>query len=126
MSLQIDLRPGATAKGRRDARVVKVDMLNFDVSAFQSREFVVGVAVAAILLSALIASSIFRNVALALAAGAIVVLYLQGGVPALLATSQVVEKEVLAIPEFAKGLLIGFAVAAVLLFSLQRRRTERP
>ena len=50
----------------------------------QSHEFMVGIAVAAIMLSALFASSLFRNIALALAAGAIVVLYLQGGISNLL------------------------------------------
>ena len=62
-------------------------MLNLNLSAFQSHEFIVGIAVAAILVSALVASSLFRNVALALAAGAVVLLYLQGGVAALIATS---------------------------------------
>ena len=42
--------------------------MNLNLSAFQSQEFVVGIAVAAILVSALIASSMFRNIALALAA----------------------------------------------------------
>jgi len=61
----------------------------------QSYEFVVGVAVAAIMLSALLASSLFRNIALALAAGAIVILYLQGGIANLLTLGQTLETEVL-------------------------------
>jgi len=97
--------------------------MNLNLSAFQSQEFVVGIAVAAILVSALIASSMFRNIALALAAGAVVLLYLQGGVPALLATSQMVEKEIRAMPEFSNGLVVGFAVAAVFLFGMQKRST---
>ena len=97
--------------------------MNLNLSAFQSQEFIVGIAVAAILVSALIASSIFRNIALALAAGAVVLLYLQGGVPALLATSQMVEKEIRAMPEFSNGLVVGFAVAAVFLFGMQKRST---
>ncbi len=72
--------------------------MNLNLSAFQSQEFIVGIAVAAILVSALIASSMFRNIALALAAGGVVLLYLQGGVPALLATSAMVEKEIRALP----------------------------
>ena len=47
-------------------------MLNLNLSALQSQEFIVGIAVAAILVSALVASSMFRNLALALAAGAVV------------------------------------------------------
>jgi zinc transporter ZupT len=97
--------------------------MNLNLSAFQSQEFIVGIAVAAILVSALIASSMFRNIALALAAGAVVLLYLQGGVPALLVTSQMVEKEIRAMPEFSNGLVVGFAVAAVFLFGMQKRST---
>ena len=82
-------------------------MLNLNLSALQSQEFIVGIAVAAILVSALVASSMFRNIALALAAGAVVLLYLQGGVPALLAMSQMVEKEIRALPDFSNGLIVG-------------------
>jgi hypothetical protein len=73
--------------------------------------------------SALIASSLFRNVALALAAGAIVVLYLQGGVSALIATSAALQKEIRALPEFSNGLLVGLAVSIVLLVGLRQRST---
>ena len=47
-------------------------MLNLNLSAFQSQEFIVGIAVAAIMVCALCASSMFRNIALALAAGGVV------------------------------------------------------
>jgi hypothetical protein len=104
-------------------RVVEVDMLNLNLSALQSQEFVVGIAVAAILVSALVASSLFRNLALALAAGVVVLLYLQGGVAALIATSGVVEKEIRALPDFSNGLVVGLAVSAVLLLGLQKRST---
>lgn len=98
-------------------------MLNLNLSAFQSQEFIVGIAVAAILVSALVASSLFRNVALALAAGVVVLLYLQGGVGALIATSTMVEKEIRALPDFSNGLVVGLAVSAVLLIGLQKRTT---
>ena len=94
---------------------------NLNLSAFQSQEFIVGIAVAAILVSAIIASSMFRNIALALAAGAVVLLYLQGGVPALVGITQVVEKEIRALPDFSNGLIVGFAVAAVFLLGMQKR-----
>src|SRR5262245_40396777 len=96
---------------------------NLNLSAFQSQEFIVGIAVADILLSAMIDYSMFRNVALPLAAGGVVLLCLQGGVPALLATSTMVEKEIRAMPEFSNGLVVGFAVAAVFLFGMQKRST---
>jgi hypothetical protein len=96
-------------------------MLNLNLSAFQSQEFVVGMAVAAIMVCALCASSMFRNIALALAAGGVVLLYLQGGVPALITTSAVLEKEIRALPDFSNGLVVGLAVSAVLLLGMHKR-----
>jgi hypothetical protein len=119
--MQIVRRRGGHLEGNSRPRVVEVDMLNLNLSAFQSQEFIVGIAVAAILVAALVASSMFRNIALALAAGAVVLLYLQGGVPALLATSQMVEKEIRALPDFSNGLIVGLAVSAVFLLGMQKR-----
>jgi hypothetical protein len=96
-------------------------MLNLNLQAFQSQEFIVGVAVAAIMVAALVASSLFRNLALALAAGAVVLLYLQGGVGALVETSTMMEKQIRALPDFSNGLVVGLAVSAVLLMGLHRR-----
>jgi hypothetical protein len=98
-------------------------MLNINLQAFQNQEFIVGIAVAAIMVSALVASSLFRNLALALAAGAIVLLYLQGGVPALISTTELVEKEIRTLPDFSNGLMVGLAASAVLLIGLQKRAT---
>lgn len=98
-------------------------MLNLNMSLLQSHEFVVGVAVAAIMLSALLASSLFRNIALALAAGAIVVVYLQGGIANLLTLGQTLETEVRAIPDFASGMLVGVAIVVVLFLGFRPRRT---
>lgn len=96
-------------------------MLNLNLQALQSQEFIVGIAVAAILVAALAASSLFRNVALALAAGVVVLLYLQGGVAALLATSGAIEKEIRALPDFSNGLVVGLAISAVLMIGIQKR-----
>jgi hypothetical protein len=90
----------------------------------QNHEFIVGIAVAAILLSALFSSSLFRNVALALAAGVVVVFYLQGGVPNLLALSRTLETEFRAIPDFSNGMLVGLAIVAVLLLGFRHRATS--
>ena len=98
-------------------------MLNLDLTVLQSHEFIVGVAVAAILVSALVASSLFRNIALALAAGAVVLLYLQGGVAALMALSSTVENEIRTLPNFSNGLMVGLAISAILLVGLQKRST---
>ena len=96
-------------------------MLNLSLQAFQSQEFIVGIAVAAIMVAALVASSLFRNLALALAAGAVVLLYLQGGVGALVETSTMMEKQIRALPDFSNGLVVGLAVSAVLMIGLQKR-----
>ena len=96
-------------------------MLNINLTALQSHEFIVGIAVAAIIVAALVASSLFRNIALALAAGAIVLLYFQGGVTALVTTSKTLETEIRALPDFSHGLVVGLAVSAVLLLSMRPR-----
>jgi hypothetical protein len=96
-------------------------MLNLNLQAFQSQEFIVGMAVAAIMVAALVASSLFRNLALALAAGGVVLLYLQGGVGALVETSTMMEKQIRALPDFSNGLVVGLAVSAVLLIGIQKR-----
>jgi hypothetical protein len=119
-TLQIAVHEEATSRPRFDA-LVEVDVLNLNLSLLQSHEFIVGAAVAAILVAALVASSLFRNVALALAAGAVVLLYLQGGVSALIAMSSILEKEIRALPEFSNGLIVGLAISAVLLVGLQKR-----
>lgn len=98
-------------------------MLNLDLTVLQSHEFIVGIAVAAILVSALVASSLFRNIALALAAGAVVLLYLQGGVAALMALSSTLENEIRTLPNFSNGLMVGLAISAILLVGLQKRST---
>ncbi len=95
-------------------------MLNFSLSTL-SNEFLVGVAVAAIVVSALVASSLFRNIALGLAAGAVVLLYMQGGTAALIATSKVVETEIKATPDFSQGLVVGLAISAVFLVGMRQR-----
>jgi hypothetical protein len=96
-------------------------MLNLNLQALQSQEFIVGMAVAAIMVAALVASSLFRNLALALAAGGVVLLYLQGGVGALVETSTMMEKQIRALPDFSNGLVVGLAVSAVLLIGIQKR-----
>jgi len=94
--------------------------LNFSLATL-SNEFLVGVAVAAIVISALVASSLFRNLALALAAGAVVLLYFQGGIAALLATSKLLETEIRATPDFSQGLMVGLAISAVFLVGMRQR-----
>src|ERR1041384_3588638 len=122
-TMQINGIRGGHLEAETRHRVVEVDMLNLNLTAFQSQEFIVGIAVAAILVAALAASSLFRNLALALAAGAVVLLYLQGGVGALIATSSLVEKEIRSLPDFSNGLVVGLAVSAVLMIGLQKRST---
>ena len=98
-------------------------MLNFSLTTL-SNEFLVGVAVAAIVISALVASSLFRNLALALAASAVVLLYLQGGIGALIATSKVLETEIKATPDFSQGLMVGLAISAVFLVGMRQKSSS--
>ena len=99
-------------------------MFNFNMAILQSHEFIVGAIVAAILLSALFASSLFRNIALALAAGGVVVLYLQGGVGNLLALSHTLETEIQTVPNFSNGMIAGFAVMVVLFLGFRPRTSS--
>jgi uncharacterized membrane protein YedE/YeeE len=100
---------------------VEVDVLNFANLSALSNEFLVGFAVSGIVISALVASSLFRNVALALAAGAVVLLYLQGGIAALIAMSKILETEIRATPDFSQGLVVGLAISAVFLVGMRQR-----
>ena len=100
-------------------------MFNFNMALLQSHEFVVGAIVASILLCALFASSLFRNIALALAAGGVVVLYLQGGVGNLLALSRTLETEFRAMPDFSNGMLAGIAVIVVLFLGFRPRTSSQ-
>lgn len=94
------------------------------MAAFESQDFIVGLGVAAILLSALVVSSLFRNVAFAVAAGGIVLLYVQGGVPSLIAMSNVLESQLRAIPDFSRGLMVGLAMAGVFLLGMRQRSSS--
>src|SRR5947208_17000359 len=114
--MQIDGIRGGHLEAEARRRVVEVDMLNLNLTAFQSQEFIVGIAVAAILVAALAASSLFRNLALALAAGAVVLLYLLGGAGALIASSSLVEKGFRSLPDYPNCLVVVIAACAVLLF----------
>ena len=121
--MQINVNEEATSKTSRASAQVEVDVLNFNIAAL-TNEFLVGVAVAAIVISALVASSLFRNVALALAAGAVVLLYMQGGTAALIATSKLVETEIKSTPDFSQGLIVGLAISAVFLVGMRQRSTS--
>jgi hypothetical protein len=58
--MQINVNEEATSKTSRASAQVEVDVLNFNIAAL-TNEFLVGVAVAAIVISALVASSLFRT-----------------------------------------------------------------
>ena len=98
-------------------------MLNFSLATL-SNEFLVGVGAAVATRSSSAPWSrdfLFRNLALALAAGAVVLLYLQGGIGALIATSKVLETEIKATPDFSQGLMVGLAISAVFLVGMRQR-----
>ncbi len=88
-----------------------------------NNELVIGAAAAAVLIGAVLASSLFRNLALAASALALAWLYAQQGVDGLMAIGQSLSGDLAARPDFARGLLIGTALAAVILgAALVRRR----
>lgn len=84
-------------------------------------DFVVGIAAGKILLGALLASSIFRSVALAVAASAICVLYLQKGVAGLLGAAHLVTIDFMIRPDFSKGMALG-AILAIIVFGIYMKR----
>ena len=51
-------------------------------------------------------------------------LYLQGGTAALIATSKLVENEIKATPDFSQGLVVGLAISAVFLVGMRQRSTN--
>jgi len=95
-----------------------------DLSALESHEFVVGIAVAAILIGALVPSSLFRNLTLALVGGLVVILSVQGGVDALIDASKIVEAEIRRFPGFSHGLVVGLTISAVMLLAMRWHHPE--
>ena len=96
-------------------------MLNLSLQAFQSQEFIVGIAVAAIMVAPswphrCSATSRWRSPPVPWCCSTC-----RAGLPALVETSTMMEKEIRALPDFSNGLVVGLAVSAVLLIGLQRR-----
>lgn len=48
-------------------------------------------------------------------------LYLQGGIGALIATSKILESEIKATPDFSQGLMVGLAISAVFLVGMRQK-----
>lgn len=89
------------------------ELANFD--------FVVGIAAGKILFGALLVSVLFRNVALAVAAVAICVVYFERKVPGLVDLARTVMADFNSRPSFAKGAILG-AVLALVVFGMYRQR----
>jgi hypothetical protein len=87
-----------------------------------SFEFLVGVAVGKILLGALLASSIFRNVALAAGASTVCFLYFQKGVVGLLDAGHILVADFSARPSFAQGVALGVVLGFLVFGAYFRRR----
>ena len=80
-----------------------------------SQEMITGLAMSAIVTVALFSSWIFRNIALALAAGAIVLAFIHGdGILGLMTVSRLMMDQYQLHPEFSRGALIGAMAAASL------------
>jgi hypothetical protein len=85
-------------------------------------EFMVGVAVGKILLGALFASPIFRNLALAAGAGTLCFTYFQKGVPGILQAAHVLIGDFSARPSFSHGLALGALLGIIVFGAFLRRR----
>lgn len=86
---------------------------------FVGFEFLVGVAVGKILLGAMFASWIFRNVALATTAFALCFVYIREGVAGILILAHRVQIDLFIRPDFSKGLAVG-AIVAFIVFGFYR------
>lgn len=87
-----------------------------------SFDFIVGIVVGKILVGALLASSLFRNLALALAATAICILYLQEGIRGILTHAHAFEHAFVTRPNFAEGVVVGAIVAFIVFGTFLQRR----
>ena len=88
-----------------------------------SFEFIVGIAVGKILFGALVASPLFRSIALALGALAICLLYLSEGVTGILSLAHALRVDFVARPDFSKGLAVG-AIVAFVVFGIYQKRVR--
>jgi hypothetical protein len=86
-----------------------------------SFEFLVGVLVAKILVTALFSSPLSRNIAVAAAAIVLCVLYAQNGSDAILSFANRLQADLLLRPDFSKGLALG-AIISLAVFGFYRRR----
>ena len=94
------------------------------LSHIHSFEFFVGVAVGKLLLGALLASSLFRNIFLAAAAAAVCFLYAQRGTLGILAFAHRLHADLFSKQDFASGLIVG-AIVAFIVFGLFQRRLSK-
>jgi hypothetical protein len=91
------------------------------MSHIVSFEFLVGVAVGKILLGAMLASSIFRNVALAVGASGVCFVYFQKGVVGVLEAGHIVVADFALRPSFSQGVALG-AMLGFLVFGAYLKR----
>ena len=96
-------------------------MLNLNLSAFQSQELVVEIAVAAVVGCALCASSVFRNIALAAQPAASCSSICRAGVPVIITSLGGSGKGNPGVTGLLKKMVVGLAVSAVLLLGMQER-----
>lgn len=92
--------------------------------AFPNYDFMVGIAVGKILLAAFLASSIFRNIALAAAGGTICLVYFQKGVTGLLQGAHLAIADFATRSDFSKGVALG-AFLALIVFGAYLKRQRR-
>jgi len=93
--------------------LVSIPHSMFRLEATMTQEFATGIVMAMIITSALMFSWIFRNIALALAAGAIIMAFIHGdGILGLMTVSRLMIEQYNFHPEFGRGALVGAMTAA--------------
>ena len=85
-----------------------------------SFEFLAGIAVGKLVFGALFASPLFRSLALTLGAIAVGFIYATDGVTGILKLAHLLRADVLARPDFSKGVGVGI-IAAFIVFGICRR-----
>lgn len=78
-------------------------------------DFLVGAAIGAVLLSALVLAPVFRTLVLTTAAGAVLFVYFSDGAAGLLYRAHDLRLDVLSRPDFAKGIAVGMLLAGKLI-----------
>lgn len=93
------------------------------MNVIQNQEFIAGMLMSGVIVSAFCASSVFRNLALAALAGLVCWVFLKsGGVVGVVALVTAFRFEFAANPIFVQGACVGAVVIVAVMLALRKRR----